>query len=206
MSLHSSIKAVAWDFDGVLNRNVIDGRFVWHLDLQQDLGISPDSVQTGIFTSSFIDVIAGKVDLLDHVQAWLEASAHSVTASDFLDYWFQKDDLKDPLTGDLLDRLTQTGLTQVIATNNETRRATYIETNAGFSQRVARVFSSGRIGAAKPDTAFFDHVSTELDLEPQNILLIDDSARNVDTARSLGWHGFHFTESTRNELAGYLGF
>ena len=122
-----------------------------------------------------------------------------------LSYWFAKDDLEDPLTCGLLERLNLTGIRQVIATNNEHHRTTYIEKTSGFSGRVSKVFSSGRIGHAKPEAAFFHHVSTSLELPAENLLLIDDSAANIEAAHELGWDTFHFTEDSRNRLESFLG-
>lgn len=203
--MRNDIKAIAWDFDGVLNRNIVDGRFVWADRLEEDLGISLDDFQTGIFDNTFAQVISGKADLKDHVQNWLDLSGHDLTATDVIDYWFDKDDLKDPYTCGLVDEIQSLGVEQIIATNNEDRRASYIEDTTGFLCLVSRVFSSGRIGHAKPETAFFEHVSETLGLPPSDILLIDDNAANVRAAEALGWQGFHFTGKSRFELASFLG-
>ena len=50
--MRNNIKAIAWDFDGVLNRNIVDGRFVWADTLEDDLGISVAALQKGIFNST----------------------------------------------------------------------------------------------------------------------------------------------------------
>jgi len=203
--MRSDIKAIAWDFDGVLNRNVVEGRFVWSDTLEQDFGIPADEFQAGIFDSTFPDVISGRIDLRIHVQTWLDRTGRDLNASHLIDYWFEKDDLKDPYMCGLVDEIQDLGVEQIIATNNEDRRASYIEDTTGFLCLVSRVFSSGRIGHAKPDRAFFQHVSEALGLAPGEILLVDDSAANVSAAKDLGWQGFHFTGRTRFELAPFLG-
>ncbi|MEP3049293.1 MAG: HAD-IA family hydrolase [Roseibium sp.] len=203
--MRNDIQAIAWDFDGVLNRNMIDGRFVWADSIERDLGIDLDSFEAGIFSSQFIDVISGRIDLRHHIQNWLDRTDHDLTALELLEYWFEKDDLKDPETNALLDRLRGKGIKQVIATNNEDHRCRYIEDVSGFSHRTDHVFSSGRIGHAKPETIFFETVSNELGLPPSALLLIDDSAKNVRAAAALGWDTFHFTERTRSQLATFLG-
>ncbi|KZM50354.1 HAD-IA family hydrolase [Labrenzia sp. OB1] len=203
--MHSDIRAIAWDFDGVLNRNIVNGRFVWADTLETDLGIPVETFQKGIFNARFAHVISGKRDLKTHVQDWLDQSDHAIDASMLLDYWFAKDDLKDPYTMGLLEQLAGQNILQVIAMNNETRRATYIEDQAGFGKLVSRIFSSGCIGHTKPDKAFFLHVADTIGLAPQEILLIDNSATNIRSAVTLGWKGFHFTDDTRTELASFLG-
>ncbi|MCX2723181.1 HAD family hydrolase [Roseibium salinum] len=203
--MRNDIKAIAWDFDGVLNRNIVNGRFLWSQTLEADLGISVEKFQEGIFGEQFMPVITGERDLEAHVQDWLDLNGHGVKASTLLDYWFAKDDLQDPLTCGLLDQLAERDILQVIATNNEARRAAYIEHQSGFGKRVSHIFSSGRIGRAKPDAAFFEHVTDMIGVAPHEVLLIDDSATNVRTAEALGWKGSCFSEETRTELAFYLG-
>lgn len=198
------IDAVIWDFDGVLNRNIVGGRFVWADDIEADCGIDLADFQDGIFTAAFADVIRGKIDLLVHVQQWLDQYAAELKAEQLLDYWFRKDDLKDTQTNLVLDWLNERGVQQFIATNNEDRRVRYIEEVSGFKHKVSRVFSSGRMGIAKPDPRYFDHISDTLGLSPAKLLLIDDSASNIRAAEALGWKTFHFTESTRAGLATYL--
>jgi putative hydrolase of the HAD superfamily len=203
--MRDDLNAIVWDFDGVLNRNIVDGRFVWADTIEEDLGIQLDEFEQGIFDENFIHVISGKIDLQIHVQEWLDARDHSFTATALLEYWFAKDDLKDAHTCGLLDQLNALGVQQVIATNNERHRAAYIEETSGFKERVSKIFSSGRIGHAKPDEAFFKHVSDELGFAPQSLLLIDDNAVNVSAAKALGWDAFLFCEESRMELAPYLG-
>lgn len=203
--MRTNTKAIVWDFDGVLNRNIVDGRFIWSESLEEDLGIPVQSLQEGIFNHTFLDVISGKIELKPHLRTWLSEQNHEITAEDVLSYWFAKDDLPDPLTIDIVERLRPTGICQVIATNNEHHRTSYIEHVSGFADRMDRIFSSGRIGCAKPNAAFFEHVSTSLGFLPGEHLLIDDSVANVRAARSLGWDTFHFTEESRSELATFLG-
>lgn len=203
--MRADISVIAWDFDGVLNRNIVEGRFVWADTLEDDLGIALDAFERDVFDASFAQVITGKRDIKCHLQDWLDRSGHTLNADDLLDYWFVKDDLKDPFTCDLLEHLAGHDVVQVIATNNEDRRSSYIEHQSGFGSLVSQVFSSGRIMAAKPDAAFFTHVSNTLRVTPSEILLIDDSATNVRAAKALGWKGFHFTEQSRQELASFLG-
>lgn len=203
--MRTDIRAVAWDFDGVLNRNINDGRFIWADTIEADLGINLDHFQSGVFDQRFLDVIRGRIDILDHLQDWLDETDYRISAPDLLSYWFEKDDIQDPMTGALVHKLNRQGVLQVIATNNESRRAGYIEDVSGYRKVTSFTFSSGRLGVAKPDRAFFDCVCTSLSVKPEHMLLIDDSEDNVRSARALGWNTYHFTDETRDGLASFLG-
>ncbi|MCY1128368.1 HAD-IA family hydrolase [Frigidibacter sp. RF13] len=194
---------VVWDFDGVLNRNIRRGSFVWQNRLRDDLGLDPRAFNSFVFGSERIrSVVQGKLDLREVVADWLHEQGAAIDTDMFLDYWFEKDALPDTETGALLDLCRGR---KVIGTNNETRRAAYIEGKMGFSARVERIFASGWMGVAKPDDGFFATIEDWAGVEPGRILLIDDSSANVAAAHRLGWQAFHFTDETRHRLPGTLG-
>ncbi len=196
---------IAWDFDGVLNRNIVDGRFVWADRFEVDIGHSLDGFEKAIFRNNFDDVITGKVDLRNRLNEWARSVGYVGGVDALLEYWFENDALPDPEVGAVMDTLNDRGFRQVIVTNNESRRATYIEGEMGFGERVERVLSSGRMGVRKPAAAFFALVTETLEVEPGQMLLIDDCPKNIPAAISSGWRAFHFTGDTRHELPLALG-
>lgn len=194
---------IVWDFDGVLNRNIVDGRFVWADGLAGDLGIDPEAFGGFLFRSGLMkSVVRGEVDLKDVLADWLAENGYGVTAETLLGYWFENDALPDPKMVALLQQLP---CRHVIGTNNERYRAVYIEDEMGFGKRVERVFASGRMGVAKPDQVFFEEIVAWSGVAPGDILLIDDHRPNIDAARALGWQGFHFTGGRRDALRAFLG-
>ena len=54
---------------------------------------------------------------------------------------------------------------------------------------------SGEIGLIKPDRAIFEHHAKAFGLEPAATLFIDDSARNVEGAKAVGWQAVVFTDA-----------
>lgn len=199
------LTCIAWDFDGVLNRNIVDGRFVWADQFETDFNQSLEVFTQTIFGNDFDAVITGREDLCDRVQAWIETVGADHTPNAVLDYWFSRDALPDPEVLKLMDAAAAKGLRQVILTNNEARGSQYIEDQMGFSARVERLFSSGRIGLRKPEPAIFLHVTDSLGLAPGEMMLVDDLERNVEAARAKGWQGFWFTDATRDGLAATIG-
>ena len=71
------------------------------------------------------------------------------------------------------------------------------------------VVVSGRIGLRKPDPAIFQHLLERFDLEAEHTLFVDDSERNVEAARKLGFEALRFESAPqlRRELVerGVLG-
>jgi len=197
-------KVIAWDFDGVLTRNIVDGRFIWADDFEADTGQSREVFEDFIFGRDLDAILTGRQDLRDRVDAWAKMVGYAPGPDALLDYWFKKDAALDPMTLGLMDRVARKGLRQVLTTNNENRRATYIENHLGFGNRVEHIFASGRMGVAKPDTEYFRTVSAALKVDPDQILFIDDLAENIIAARAFGWQTMHFTDETRDTLEALL--
>ena len=61
---------------------------------------------------------------------------------------------------------------------------------------------SGEEGVAKPDARIFEIVCERFELEPATTLFVDDSERNVEAARSLGFDAIRFDDpdQLRSEL------
>jgi putative hydrolase of the HAD superfamily len=191
---------VAWDFDGVLNRNIENGQFLWAKDFEADLGQSLSVFNQHIFDASFDAVMTGKEDLKDRVEFWSKVVGYSGGPDALMAYWFAKDSFPDPSMLEIIETLSNHGVRQVVATNNEPRRTRFIEAEMGYAALVEHVFSSGRMGVRKPDLTFFKAVTSSLDVEPQDMLLIDDAKANTEQAALLGWRSIHFTENIRSSF------
>ena len=194
---------IAWDFDGVLNRNIRDGRFIWADRLEADLGISLSGFQTYMFGPERISrIVRGQMDLLEELEGYLTSVGSSHRAQEVMDYWFERDQHLDP---EVMGWLRALPCRHVIATNNEPYRARFIAKTMGLGAEVEHVFVSGHLGAAKPDAAFFEAIEAWSELPSEDILLIDDLARNTDAAAARGWQVYHFTDETRAGLSARLG-
>lgn len=194
---------IVWDFDGVLNANMRGGRTFWADDMKADLGIDPKVFRKDMFsTEDFKAILRGQRDLLAHVSDYLARRGHALTGTEFLRYWFEKDAHPDAA---MLAMLEAHPARHVIGTNNEHHRSAYIEGEMGYGAKVEKLFSSGRMGAAKPDAGFFAQIERWAKLPPSQILLIDDVAANIAAAKARGWMGFHFTEGAHDALRDRLG-
>ncbi len=195
-------KIIVWDFDGVLNANIVDGRFVWADRVQADWEIEVAALAGHLFHPDRIGhIMRGQVDLRDALAQWLDMAGHDVDVDAFLAYWFARDALPDAA---VTQQLRRPGARHVIGTNNERRRARYIEDQMGFGARVEHIFASGRMGHAKPDAAYFAHIEDWSGAPACDHILIDDTRANVDAAAARGWQVFHFTDRTRDDLVAFL--
>ncbi len=193
------VRCIAWDFDGVLNRNVVNGHFIWQDNLA-DFGIDKSTFEAFMFADGFWPIMRGEEDLLHRLQRFKKHTSFEAEAEELLEFWFKADARPCSQMLDLMAAVQVAGLRQVIATNNEHRRSSYIENEMGFSARVEKLFSSGRMGVAKPDGAYFEAIQSELGLKPEEILFVDDYADNIEAAANCGWQVHHFPEDGHDDL------
>lgn len=198
-------RLVAWDFDGVLNDGIRDGRFVWADQFEEDIGHPISSFRDHFWGARFEAVVTGQEDLRDAVHDWTRKVGYPHGPDPIIRYWFEKDTHPVPAMLNRLEALQARGVRQVIATNNEARRARYIEEEMGYGDRVEHVFASGRMGVRKPDADFYHQVVAATGIAPADILLVDDMAENVAAARALGWRAFHLSDMHDPALDRALG-
>ncbi|KZL12518.1 Alpha-D-glucose-1-phosphate phosphatase YihX [Pseudovibrio axinellae] len=198
------IDVIAWDFDGVLNRNNVTDPFVWVKRFEKDFGISWRTFAREMFTDDYSDVLLGRADLKTLLSRWAQKTGYQGDLDAFLLSWFERDAHPDLELRALMDKLSHTAVRQVIATNNGARRTRYIEEQMQYKKRVDAVFSSGRMGIAKPNAEFFMHITSSLGVRADRMLLVDDHKENIDAAQTMGWRALHFTPSTRKQVIGAL--
>lgn len=194
---------VAWDFDGVLNRGFPGGYDDWQQDFHAAHGVGAEGFTAHVYqTDRFDGVLTGRLDILDHLAAWIAAEGLRLDPAEVLDKWLRRDTALDAEVMGWLAACPHPG---VIATNSDARRAGYIWDELGFRDRLAAIFASGPLGARKPAPEFFAAIDTWGGRPEGGILLVDDSAENIAAARAHGWQALHFTEATRGQLPGLLG-
>ncbi|WP_019508726.1 HAD family hydrolase [Pleurocapsa sp. PCC 7319] len=66
-----------------------------------------------------------------------------------------------------------------------------ITSEFGISSYFEHIFASHRLKMAKPDLEIFEHVISEMNVEPNNILFMDDNQNNIKASKRLGIHGVH---------------
>ena len=62
----------------------------------------------------------------------------------------------------------------------------------GFDKIFDGQVVSGKIGAKKPDPRYFDYVTRKFHVHPRDLVFVDDTAENVDSAKKLGIRAIRF--------------
>ena len=100
----------------------------------------------------------------------------------------------------LLEELTQHGMPLYALTNWSAETFHHARNNFAFLDRFSDIIVSGEHGVIKPEPAIyqlmFDRMRQDLpDLQPRQIVFIDDNERNIHAACHLGWQGIHHKDA-----------
>jgi putative hydrolase of the HAD superfamily len=187
------VKVLMVDVDGVLVRGrPADGRH-WSVDLKADLGVDPGELHRRFFESYWEEIVLGRAGLAECLAPVLGEIAAHVPAERLIAYWFAMDSRLDDALLAELGAVRRSGIRLHLATNQEHTRARHLMEETGLSEHFDAIHYSAALGVRKPDAAFFARVATETGMEPSDLLLIDDSPRNVEAARRAGWSALHWT-------------
>ena len=200
------IRALMMDVDGV----VIDGRPSdgrrWDAELAADFGLNAAILREAFFVPFWDRIVVGEVAMRDCLTKTLAEIAPNVTADALISYWFQND---SRLNRPLLQELTEaraSGLRVYLATNQEHERAAYLTEALVLCDHIDGCHYSADIGYRKPRSEFFRIVARRVAMPPSELLLVDDSAENVQAAIAAGWQAAHWTPGStlRAILAGQV--
>lgn len=112
-----------------------------------------------------------------------------------------------PIGVALLESLHTADVPLYALTNWSAETFPYARANFPLLGRFRDILVSGEIGLIKPDPMLyrlmFERIARDLEnLQPDELVFIDDAEHNVRAARALGWHGVHHdnTHGTHSAL------
>lgn len=181
------------DVDGVaITGHPEDGRS-WAADIERDLGIAPAELQERLFAPHWADIVTGR-QRLDRVLAeCLPDLAPGLGVAAFLDYWFSRDARIERGVLAACDALRAAGWRVFFATNQEPLRADFLMERLGLAAHAEAMLHSARLGAKKPDPAFFEAAAAMAGQAPESLFLVDDTEANIRAARAAGWRAALWT-------------
>lgn len=179
-----SIEVLLFDLDGVLFES---GRFKQYLKEQFNLG---SDRTTEFFKGKFVECSEGKSDLKLELSPFLETWNVGMDVETFLETWFRVDGTIIQSSVDYLYHAKAKGIDVGIASTQEKYRKQYIKEHFAFFRECDHIFLSCDLGYTKSQDAFYREIGRRLD--NREILLIDDSSKNVEIARSNGWQALLF--------------
>lgn len=186
--MNDVVRHVLLDADGVL-QDLPGG---WFERLRPWLG---DRAEEWIKRSWVIEVpcLRGEGDFFDHLADHLAAYDVDATVQElFTAVWTEAIELV-PSSIELVHRLRAAGYGVHLGTNQEQHRAAYMRTTLGYDDLFDVSCYSWELGAVKTEPAYFEQAVALVGAAPEEIVFVDDRLDNVETARSVGLAGIHWT-------------
>jgi putative hydrolase of the HAD superfamily len=150
-------------------------------------------LETPLLTGGDLDFVAALEGLL--VEHGSSASAAEVYAA----LWGTIETVA--ATADVVRRVRAAGYGVHLGTNQAAHRSHFMRSTLGYDDLFDVSCYSYELGVAKPDPNFFRCAADRIGSEPGEILFVDDSAKNVEGARSTGMSAIHWTLDVGDDLA-----
>jgi putative hydrolase of the HAD superfamily len=187
---------LALDVDGVLLDPGRAGRGVWQHALRERYGLDPALLDQTFFRTQWPDIVVGRAPIEPALDRTLQELGWGIGVEALLECWFEAD---FELEGDVVEAVNgwaARGTRVVLATNQEVRRASYLERHLGPVLAFDGMAYSGAIGALKSDPGFYPAAERSLGIAPggRRVVFVDDARENVDAADRHGWLGIHFSK------------
>ncbi|MEI1250361.1 HAD family hydrolase [Rhizobium aouanii] len=187
------MKVLMVDVDGVLIHGRPTDGLPHFTHLERDLGLRVDLLQQEFFQTHWRDIIIGREALEPRLAGVLAKIAPHLSAEILIDYWFENDSRLDFNLLEELAALRQSGITLLLATNQEHRRARYLMEQIGLKAHFDDIIYSAALGHSKPSPDFFQLATERAGVPPGEIGFIDDMAVNIEAARQFGWNAAQWT-------------
>jgi epoxide hydrolase-like predicted phosphatase len=188
------IAAVVFDIGSVLE--VIDDR-IFPAPAEQRLGLSSGAVAAA---SDFgRDAGVGELTEAEVRAHWQSRLALSDPQADELmaDYWRWYTGTLDRALVDWFAGVRGRGLKAGILSNSGPG-AREAERHWGFEEMTDLIVYSHEVGLAKPDPAVYALTTERLEVEPDQVVFLDDVRINVEAACAAGWHAVLHQDTTRS--------
>lgn len=181
------IRALLLDVDGVL----VAPAFRFARWLEANCGLTAADTAT-FFRGPFVECVAGRLDLKEALSPFLDGWGWRDGVEAFLARWFDVEHEVDSALVDFVQPLRRAGLPCYLATTQERYRLAYMRSQMGCDRLFDRIFASCEVGYLKPDPRFFHAVAGALHLPAGELVLWDDSEKNVEAARACSWQAEHY--------------
>jgi putative hydrolase of the HAD superfamily len=195
--LPTSLKAILFDADGVIQRPAIDyaSAFAELFTLQRD---DAHSLIDEIFAAER-PTLTGGSEFAVALEKVLSHRGIAHCLQDVLRIWTSIE--PDPAILASIASLRALGILCCLATNQQAHRARHMSEALRYGDVFDFQFYSHSLGVAKPDTHYFRRIIEQLNLDPSDVLFIDDHEPNVTAARKVGLHAALFAAPPPNSSA-----
>jgi len=191
------IKVILTDLDGVIRH--------WNSDPLHQIEVN-NGLKRGYFYSICFEkellseVITGKIsdsEWRKRVNEALVISIGETLANELVYSWTNSEANIDNTVIEIYKQHMPDA--KVVLTTNATSRLSQDMKNQGIDKKFDEIFNSSEMGVAKPSHRYFNKVLSRLGVRNVDVIFIDDSIRNVESAEQLGIRSHQYKNHTRLE-------
>lgn len=175
-------KVALFDLDGIV---VVGRQRFFSERLAEMQGIQLTEVQA-FFLNDLKPCSMGKADLKEAIAPYLPKWKWKGTVEDLLSLWFESERTLDERVLTRVRELREANIDCYIATRQEKYRKDYLLNVVGLKDIFDGIFCTCDIGFDKSSPEFFEVIRSTLGVEYEEMLFLDDTQKNVDTAQALG--------------------
>lgn len=185
-----SVKVILTDLDGVIRH--------WNADpihkKEVENGFEPGYLYSICFEEKLLlHVITGQISddgWRNRVQARLSSLMSDTSAKELVDTWTNSKVYIDETIIEIYKKHYPKA--KVVLATNATSRLNQDMKNHGLADMFDGVLNSSELGIAKPSHSFFTKGMNELGVGSKEVIFIDDSITNVQSAMQLGIRSHHY--------------
>jgi epoxide hydrolase-like predicted phosphatase len=204
MSNTIPIKAIIWDFGGVLLRTEDPGP---RQQLVQRLGITQRELEYLVFAGD--SSMQAQVGKLNHDQHWEIIRLHLNLPVEIMPEVISSFWAGDRLDTDLVNIIRHQRLhyRTALLSNAWSNLRSVLTSDFPIIDAFDYVVISAEVGLMKPDPKIFDLVLKKVGANPEEAVFIDDIRENIDAANRQGLNVIHFQSRAQalNELSQLIG-
>ena len=136
-----------------------------------------------------------QIPLEEMLQRFLSERNLQVDCDAMIQEWLEYDSIIDPEVFSLIESLEKQWYLCYAASNQESRRAEYLQNELWFEKLFQHMFFSCDLFVAKPEWKFYEKIVNELWVKENEIIYFDDDEKNVSSARVIWINSYLCTEA-----------
>jgi HAD superfamily hydrolase (TIGR01509 family) len=199
---------LALDVDGVILDPQRGGRGPWQAAFGERFGVDAGCLDGTLFAGAWNGVITGERDVETALAEALHQLGWDMGVEAALQCWFEEDFVVEPAVLAAATAWSELGIPLALVSNQEPRRARFLQERLGTLLPLSGVAFSGDLGVVKSDPDFYDRAERRLGVVGPGhaVVFLDDTLRNVEAATRHGWKAVHFTKDKhwRREVSAAL--
>lgn len=195
---NKGINTILFDIDGVLLDHEDCNGHNWCREFKNDFNIPVEVIeQLHKNAAKWKELSLGKIQLENYLKDFLsEHNINTVNALQLVSYISNHDICTRKYMFEEVAKIKErcgNKYKLCIATHQEPNKADRLWYVEGYKNYFDGMYTSYGVGHLKTEIEFYNVISNDLGIKNNQMMLIDDKQKNVDTAKSAGCDGYLYT-------------